>query len=128
MRKLVLAGLVASLALGGCVSQSSGGAVQSVPRTQRDVISTAEIAAASDVPTAYDLVQRLRPTMLQSRGGRSSYPVVYMDNVQFGGLDALRQVRSEQIKEIRFISAADATTRWGTNHDGGVILIISKGG
>jgi hypothetical protein len=31
------------------------------------------------------------------------------------------------VKEIRYISASDATTRWGTGHSGGVILVVTMG-
>jgi hypothetical protein len=87
-----------------------------------------------DVVTAYDLVQRLRPQFLRGRGvstganGQATGPVIYLDNVLFGPTDALRQIRAENVKEIRYLNASDATTRWGTNHDSGVIMVTSRHG
>ena len=115
--------------LSACVTGGAAG----TPRTGRsDVISTEEISASKDVVTAFDIVQRLRPQFLRGRGtsptGGALTPVVYYDAMRLGTVDALRQIRAEQVKEIRFISATDATTRWGTNHESGVILVLSKQG
>jgi hypothetical protein len=78
---------------------------------------------------AYELLQRLRPQFLRSRGSvsmrnsSSSYPIVYLNNVRHGDLTSLRNIQVTDIDEIRFISGADATTRWGTGHGSGVILV-----
>jgi outer membrane cobalamin receptor len=58
--------------------------------------------------------------------GAEALPRVYVDNVSYGGIDALSNVQVSQIKEIRFVNARDATTQWGTGHMGGVILVITK--
>jgi hypothetical protein len=41
-------------------------------------------------------------------------------------VEALRVVRITETEQIRFISATDATTRWGTGHMGGVIEVILR--
>jgi len=51
---------------------------------------------------------------------------VYVDEISYGNLNSLSNLNSIQIREIRFIKAADATTRWGTGHAGGVILVTTK--
>ena len=82
-------------------------------------------------PTAYDLIERLRPAWLLTRGQisftnpGSAYPVVYIDAIRHGGLMTLHQITSNQIQRLEFIGTADATTRWGTGHQAGVINVVT---
>jgi len=82
--------------------------------------------------TAHDLIAQLRPEYLRSRGAsslRDPAPVtatVYLDNVRFGSLETLKVISADQIRRVEYINAADATTRFGTNHLGGAILILTK--
>jgi hypothetical protein len=82
--------------------------------------------------TAWDLISQLRPEFLRSRGAsslRSTAPVtavVYVDDLRFGELDSLRTMSADQINRIVYVNAADATTRYGTDHLGGAILITTK--
>lgn len=97
-------------------------------------ISWAEIeATADDALTAWDLIQRLRPAMLRprafslrGRGGGAVSVVAYLDNVRLTDLRSLQNVWREQVYEIRYVSASDATTRWGTGHASGAILVITR--
>jgi hypothetical protein len=41
-------------------------------------------------------------------------------------VEALRDISVEQIRELRFIDAKDATTRYGTGHTSGVIEVYTK--
>ena len=92
----------------------------------RNRISRAEIMERGDnASTAMEVVRRLRPAWLLARGAD---PVVYVDNVRRpGGVDALFNVPVGQIRLLEFIGAADATTRWGTGHTGGVIQVVTGG-
>lgn len=96
-----------------------------------NVITQAEIEYVG-VGNAYEVIQRLRPNMLRRRMGSSldkgegGEIVVFMDNAKYGLPDQLAGISSDRIKEIRFINAADATTRWGTNYTEGVILVTTK--
>ena len=113
-----------ALLLIACASGPSSGA----PSRNRNLITAEEIEGLP-VTTARDLVERLRPTWLRPRGpasmgsSRPEFPVVYIDQVHSGGLEALDRVSSLVIEEVRFISARDATTRFGMNHGGGAILV-----
>jgi outer membrane cobalamin receptor len=115
--------------LAACASTSGG----STPGRQRNVISQQEIAE-SNMTTAYEIVESLRPEYLRSRGTasmRSQTPetaVVYIDGVRAGGLDALRQVSRDLLQEIRFLNGSDATTMYGTGHGGGAIQVITRRG
>lgn len=126
-RRRTVVVLVAALTLGACASNSGGDS----PSRQRDLITSAEIAELN-VATAFDVVRQLRPEYLRSRGTMSiresqgEYAVVYMNGMRLGGPEQLHQIRASDVQTIRYISASDATTRWGTGHTGGVIEVTVK--
>jgi hypothetical protein len=123
---------------GGATASGSAGPSTQRISTSRDVIAEAEITSrASDASTAYQIVEKLRPQMLRARGSSISMnpdsaastpivPRVYVDGISFGEVNTLSNIAANQVKEIRFISARDATTQWGTGHMGGVILVTTK--
>lgn len=96
------------------------------PRPRTNVLTQEEIAAAP-VNNAYEALSRLRPRFLQphATGGRpqTAYAVVYIDGVRRnGGLDEiLRSIAASSIMEIRYLTAVDATSRYGLDVQGGVI-------
>jgi hypothetical protein len=101
---------------------------QGTATAPRDVITIEEIQRLN-VSTAMEIVERLRPEFLRGRGRVSmnqpeaQFPVVYVNGLRAGRLEALRTITASDVDEIRYISAADATTRWGTGHTGGVIAV-----
>lgn len=106
-----------------------------VVRGTANLITSAEIEqAGNDINNAYDLVQRLRPSMMRFRNqtagttsaGEVIGPVAYVDDVRLGALDLLRTVMRGSVREIRFLSPTDATTRWGTGHSNGVVQVLTK--
>ncbi len=125
--------LLAALGVAACAAASQGG--QTAARSSN--IITAEEIASISAANAYEVVQRLRSKWLITRGtpgardpilegGLSGGIVVYLDGVRRGGVEALRDIPVEQIRELRWIDAKDATTRYGTGHTSGVIEIYSK--
>ena len=134
---VAMAALAVAIGL-GCSSGGSPGSAAGAPRApsrQQDVITEAEIAShAGDASNAYQIVQKLRPQMLRGRGRFSpadssnagTLPKVIVDDVAFGAVETLANVNANGVREIRFISAADATTRWGTGYPGGVIFVSMK--
>jgi hypothetical protein len=116
--------LLLVLLLGACAS--AGGGAEGT----RNVLSQAEI---EDVELAwtYEAVLRLRPEWLRTRGHRSMTQtetvgaIVYLDGVRLGGLNALRSVRTADVREIRYLTASEATTRFGTGVSGGVIHVLT---
>jgi len=115
-------GLLLLVTLVGC-GTTSGSA-----RGPANLLTRAEIETSS-ATTAFELIRELRPQFLRSRGVLSiedpsaGYALVYMDNTFRGDLEALRTILVVDIDEVRYISSADATTRWGTGHAGGVIHV-----
>lgn len=99
----------------------------------RNILAAEEIAT-SRVPgwTAHDMIAQLRPEYLRSRGVSSirtrepDVAVVYLDGMRFGELESLRTLSATQILRIEYINAADATTRFGTDHVAGAILLSTK--
>ena len=130
MRTLALMPLLGVLLVSGCASagSSAGGAGSS----DRNSISREELQALPP-GNAHRAVQELRPNWLRSRSGtlRNSSgrtpPVVFLDGRPYGGLATLYDFGIQDIEEMRFISAADATIRYGTGYPGGIINVISRG-
>ena len=120
------------LVLVACGGGGSGTASQPTtpPRTARgpaDLITEAEINAGTSYQNALEAVQYLRPQMLRPRAGAGAQAVVlYVDDVRMNDMNGLTTVPANRVREIRFINARDATTRWGTGHDSGVILVTTK--
>jgi hypothetical protein len=124
-RTLVLALLVALL-LPACASSG-----ERAPSRNPDLI-TAEEIQASNARNVYELVQQQRPRWLQSRGSGSmsnpgaDFPVVYVGDIRYGDIEALRTFDITAVTAVRFINAANATTRFGTGHMGGVIQLTIR--
>ena len=96
-----------------------------------NVITVAELEGHHGV-SARRAIERLRPRFLRVRGPSSvtnpaaDRVVVYVDQARMGGVDILDQIPAQDIQEIRYLSAADATSRYGTGHSAGAILITTK--
>ena len=112
------------------------------PKYQRDLITRAEIQdRAPDVKNALEVVQRLRPHFLRERatgsitspltaeGNRntaaSRQPVLLYVNGARSGIPgtSLREIPAAAVIDILYLDASDATTRFGTGHDNGAILV-----
>ena len=139
MRARVLMAAVGVAVSSGCSSSgSTNKAATGVPRApsrQQDVITAAEIAErAAEASNALQIVQKLRPQMLNTRGRFSpadssdagARPKVVVDGVAYGQIENLVNVNAVSVGEIRYLNATDATTRFGTGYVGGVILVTTK--
>lgn len=111
-----------------CATASQSGERRSESRNR---LSHQELVDTSEL-TLYDAIQRLRPLWLRTRGAvsaRGAAPVVvYVDNVRIGYVNNLHNIPVESVQAVSFVSASDATTRWGLGVSGGVILVISRSG
>lgn len=111
----------------GCASSSAGTGVQ---RSTNRIV--AEELTGLQFRTAYELIRALRPHWLQTRGASSlsrseaSEPVVYLDGTEMGRLSVLREVLASDVIEAEHLSASEATTRYGSDHAGGAILITTR--
>lgn len=135
MRIAVLLALWALVAGPGAAQDQPG--AKGRPKRETNVISLAEIEATRDrAEDAMALVRNLRPQFLRARGPNSfgnarggrtvPYPKVIVDGMPRGDLDVLTQIPSVTVREIRFLSSADASVRFGTGYDGGAIVVTTR--
>jgi len=123
--KIAIASLVGVALIAGLVywSQSWRAANQPTP--------TAEIAQLPS-SSLYDLIQKVRPEFLRSRGTSSfndtntEYPVVFVDGRQYGDMASLRTLVSAQISQVRYYDAMAAQARFGVIKASGVIDVTVK--
>lgn len=102
------------------------------PRRSSNLITRQELESVQ-VSNAYDAVQRLRPQWLNRPTAATLMPggnpiLVYVDHHQMGNLEELRSLAIDQIEQMEFVSARDATTRYGTGHPSGIIEITTRQG
>ncbi|MEO5567143.1 MAG: TonB-dependent receptor plug domain-containing protein [Gemmatimonadaceae bacterium] len=109
--------------LGGCSRRAEPGTV----RSSSDVLTREEMETVP-VDNVYDAVRRLRPTYLRARttaSSRMAYATVYVDGVRRGSPEVLRSMSPRSVAEVRYLTPAVATTRFGGNVPGGVIEVKS---
>lgn len=117
-------------------------AQETAVRWERDLITRQEIQQrAPELLTAFDVVQRLRPHFLREKsvgaiasptnldGTRNQAAVktaiqTYVNGAR-AGLPAvtLREIQATAVIDILYLNASDATTRFGTGHDNGAIIV-----
>ena len=111
------------------------------PAKDRNRITLEEIEKSSAL-NGLQAVRSLRAFWLSSRGATSLRTdpsdqsitpvtkdqalVVYVDGVRRGGVGDLEQIPIEQIRELKFLPADEATTRFGAGHPLGAIEVLSR--
>lgn len=119
--------LAAALSLAACAStgqtaEASGG--------NRSMLTAAELREETGSRTLEEVIRQRRPQWLVTRGatsfGDDGDIVVYLNQVATGGPAILRTLRAETVESVQFLSAADATTRFGTGHTKGAILVSMR--
>lgn len=121
---------------GGSAAASSTASASRTVRGPANRIITQEITQlGAQADNAYEIVERLRPTMLRSRGptsfgaaagGATPAIVVFLDDARLGDVTSLRNIPTVQVREIRYHTATEATQLWGTGFGGGAIQVFSK--
>jgi len=129
MRTLILAVTLAAVPLMAC--GTTGTTQRSGSGSSRNTITRAQLEAMPSM-TVYQAIERYRRDWLRPRGatlqtdtGRR-FPTVFMDGRPYGDLEVLSQLGTEIVEEIRYMSASDATTRFGTGYPAGIIDVISR--
>ena len=101
------------------------------PRGHRDLIIRAELDTFPG-QSAREVVERLHPNWLLARGvslgAGPSYARVVVDGTSRGHIQELNFLNSADIESMRHLSAADATTKYGTGYLGGVIEVTTMRG
>lgn len=113
--------------LAACASGGGDGG----PRRDRNLITLEELEDLQQF-TLLDAIRRLRPRWLQvsravnTRGNPQEFPRVIMDRIPQGELEALGQISVSDVLEVRFLSAADATLKYGTGYAAGAIEVTRR--
>ena len=93
---------------------------------------TEEEVEASRGTNAFEVIRKVRANFLTYRGETSvrgqsrPYPTVYLDDQEFGPIEALRTIPAGQISSIRLYRSWEAGTKFGAHNTGGVIAISTK--
>jgi hypothetical protein len=79
----------------------------------------------------FSVIQQLRPRWLTQRTpmtfAGSTLVAVIIDGIrQNGSAEVLRSLPVTTVQEARYLSAADATTQYGTDMAGGAIVVQTK--
>ena len=124
--------LAATCAIAACASGGAGASSTSGPQRSRTQITAAEIKATK-ATTLYEVVERLHPEWLSSRGPKTlggatgqidTGVQVYIDTQAAGTVEVLRQFPITSAALLKYYSAADAQTRFGLGNLNGVIQIV----
>ena len=97
----------------------------------QNLLAAAEIER-TNAGTLHDAIQLLRPHFLFSRGRsslrtpNSQRPTVIVNSVPQASFESLRAISARDVEYVRFLSAAEATTRFGTGYITGVIEVVLK--
>ncbi len=113
-----------SLGVLACATAGQG------PQRSSNLITRQELERVP-LSNAYDAVQLLRPQWLNRPTAATLQPggnprLVYVDRHQMGTLEELRRLVVDQVEQMEFVSAQDATTRYGTGHPSGIIEVTTR--
>ena len=135
---IIALGVALAACAGGTGSTSSQDPAPA--RRDRNLITAEELATETST-NVYDAIRHLRPEMLVQRGGAQATATitpsanapdagqitVYMNNTKMnGGLNSLKEIPLSSIKEVRYLSATDATQAFGTGNTAGAIVLKSR--
>ncbi|HYC52997.1 MAG TPA: hypothetical protein VEB19_17955 [Gemmatimonadaceae bacterium] len=97
----------------------------------REVLTAAEIVAAR-VTDVYQAVTQLRPEFLRRRPAAMPYTpstianvIVYVDEMPFGSMEALRYIPLDRVRLIRYVRPNEANLKYGGSHPGGAIIVTT---
>ena len=127
--------LVLAPVVSACASSSDrpfaerGETATQTARGNSTLIVRAQLAELTQ-RNAYEAVETLNRRWMQSRRTSSfasgpAYARVVVDGIVRGGLDELRRLNTENIETMRYVSATDATTKYGTGFSGGAIEVTT---
>ncbi len=122
-RLVLVCAVLASSGVAACASSSGSG--RSGAGGNRNFISSEDLRALPPM-NALQAVERLRGQWTRIRNAGT--PSVHVDGRFTGGLEVLSAYNLEEVEEIRYRPARDATTLYGTNYPAGVIEITTRRG
>ncbi|MDH3271888.1 MAG: hypothetical protein OEN56_11170 [Gemmatimonadota bacterium] len=120
-RPLVVFAAALSLGLAGCASGGGGGSARPEGATSNRIVK-AEFEGLGQI-SPLRAIERLRPRWLTTRGGDS--PVLMIDGTRRSSMRDLESFQLADIDRMEYMSASDATTRFGTGFSGGAIMVFT---
>jgi hypothetical protein len=120
---------------GACASHGAPGpepvSANAAATRQSEVITQAELDEAASEGNALDVIRRLRPYYLRARGATSfALPsgnvTLSIDGGPLLPIDNLARLRPRELAEIRYLSPADATQRFGTAAGTGPVILVKS--
>ncbi len=117
-----------ALVMASCSSAGTGSATSRFS----NVVTNEELADV-DYLNGLQALRRLRPNWLRVRGQAtfsrqaSAGIRLYVDGRRRNDVFELERIQTSDIREMRFLTGREATTRYGTDHGDGAILIKTKG-
>jgi len=114
---------VALAACAACAATSSASSSRGGANllTQADLLQT-------NTASVFEAIQQARPQWLQARGaGRIGEPaevLVFVNDAPAGDIGVLRSWRITDILDVRFLTATDAATRYGTTAESGGVIVM----
>jgi hypothetical protein len=76
--------------------------------------------------STYDALMRLRPALNDWRAVLVTEGAIYLDDERLGSVYELRSVPVGAVYEIRFLNAAQASTRYRTGYQKGAIVVSTR--
>jgi hypothetical protein len=136
LRRLTLAAMLVGAGLPlSCATGSSGSSGSSGGSNRaRNEITREELAAIEETEdiSAYDAIRRLHPQWLEGRGTvsfRLAVEVqVHFNGARIGSVDELRRIRTAEVQYVEHLEGPQATQRYGTGYERGLILIFGRAG
>ena len=116
---LMMISFALMIGVAGCASGGGGGGGGgSMNRiTAEDMVNQQDL----DLLQA---IRQLRGRWLTSRGRGG--PRVHVDGARLGGMEELQNIRVSDVQQVEYMSAADATLRFGTGYDAGAIIVSTR--
>ena len=128
------ASLLLVLVLAGCSAAATGSGGGNFNQIGSALLREAD----PDSLSAFQIIQRLRPQWLRTERAASSFggaaggaqgasfPRVVLNGVPYGEIDDLRRILVTSVDYMEYVTAADATTRFGTGYAAGAILVNTR--
>lgn len=123
--------LLVVLLAAGCGARAPQDAAVAPSAARSSNVITREEIADSGLTNMHEVIERLRPNFLRSRGPNSimqqtEQVVVYLDDVYGGDVGMLRSIDANTVRRVEFVSGPDTGFRFGRNHSSGAIHIVTR--
>ena len=137
VRRFALASPLALLLLSGCASKTPDPATGPTPAStsvarrprQDQQLITQDVIAGTQYTNLFDVIQALRSNWLRPKNtgdfGKADVLQVYRDNQRIGGVEELRSIQPSSVLSVRYYDPIAAAARWGLNHGGGAIYVLT---